>query len=109
MLFHGLIKVYIRLTSGASAVTVLGQHRATSGPAICLVLPHVWDTSGKSHLGHQRAVILCGMWAECQCIVWARLFLLSGRLVVAELFANNKTALDIIQVNCCQLASDQAV
>lgn len=27
-------------------------------------LSHKWPRSGKTYLGHQRSVILCGIWAE---------------------------------------------
>uniref|UniRef100_A0A3B4H917 Uncharacterized protein n=1 Tax=Pundamilia nyererei TaxID=303518 RepID=A0A3B4H917_9CICH len=50
----------------------MDQHRTTSVSATGLVLAHVWATSGKPDLGHQRAVVLCGMWAMCKHIVWAR-------------------------------------
>lgn len=72
LLLHGLIKVHIRLTFGARAETVLGQHSASSVSATGLVLAHVWATSGKPDLGHHRAVILCGTQAMCKHIVWDR-------------------------------------
>ncbi|MEQ2306712.1 hypothetical protein AMECASPLE_011070, partial [Ameca splendens] len=37
---------------------------ASAGSPVCPQLAHVWAASGKSELGHQRAIILCGIWAE---------------------------------------------
>lgn len=37
----------------------MDQYRTTSVSATGLVLAHVWTTSGKPDLGHQRVIILC--------------------------------------------------
>lgn len=63
------VKVYIKLISGERCSNCCGS---AQGPqCVCS-----WPRAGPC-VGHQRAVILCGMLAECKCTVWARTILLA--------------------------------
>lgn len=55
-------------------MSVLKQFLASTGPPVRPQLAHVWVTSGKSDLGHQRASIIYATWAEYNCMWWPEQF-----------------------------------
>lgn len=81
------------------ALSVDHQHRATTVSATGIVLAQVWATSGKPDLGHQRAVIRCGMWAMCKHLVWVRSgpyqFCCVGQLAPLLGVSNGKATLEM--------------